>query len=234
MSRLTNASVAEADDARAFSARNAGDSARLFRAARRHSRRVRVLRIALPVIVALGISTVFFATYFNPLRMLKALPGDLAGVVISGSKIKMEAPRLAGFTRDSRAFELVAKSAAQDLLKPDLVELQDIQAKIELPDKAFLNLTARSGVYDTKKDMLTLTDEIVLTSDGYRGLLKEAVIDVRNGKVVSDKPVELSMLQGSMTAKRFEIIDSGEIARFSGGVTVTFAPGMLQGKKEAP
>ena len=234
MTELTNAALAEAGGARAFTARDSGDAARLFRAARRHSRLVRVLRVALPVVVLLGIGTVFFSTYFNPLRMLKALPGDLAGVVISGSKIKMEAPRLAGFTRDSRAFEFVAKSAAQDLLKPDLVELQDIQAKIELPDKAFVNLVARSGVYDTKKDLLTLTDEIVLTSDGYRGLLKEALVDVRNGRVVSDKPVELQMLQGSMTANRFEIIDSGEIARFSGGVTVTFAPGALQGQKEAP
>lgn len=230
---MADASVAEAGDVLAFGGRTPGEAARLFRVARRHSRRVRFLRLALPAIVVLAIVVAIAATYLNPMRMLKALPGDLAGVVISGTKIKMEAPRLSGFTRDSRAFEFVAKTAAQDLLKPDLVELQDIQAKVEMPDGGLVNLTARSGLYNTKKDLLTLTDEIVLTSESYRGLLKEAVVDVRSGRVVSEKPVELQMLQGSMTANRFEIIDSGEIARFSGGVTVTLGAGTFQ-PQESP
>ena len=215
-------------------ARNPDDTVRLFRAARRHSRNVRFLRIGLPLAVAFGVGVFVLVNLLNPLKILKALPGDLSGVVISGSKIKMEAPRLSSFTRDSRAFEFVAKSAAQDLLKPDLVELTDIQAKVEMPDKGFVNLSARNGVYHTKKDLLTLTDDIIVSTDGYRGFLKEAVVDVRSGNVVSEKPIELQMLQGLMTANRFEIVESGDIARFSGGVTVIFGPGALQAKREGP
>ena len=63
-------------------------------------------------------------TYFNPLRMLGKLPVDIGNLVISGTKITMEQPHLSGFTRDARAYELTADAAAQDLTKPDIVELQ--------------------------------------------------------------------------------------------------------------
>ena len=50
--------------------------ARKFRKARRHSRRVRFLRIALPVLVVLSLGGIVAASYFNPIRMLAKLPID--------------------------------------------------------------------------------------------------------------------------------------------------------------
>jgi len=53
-------------------------------------------------------------------------------------------------------------------------------------------MSAVSGVYDAKTEMLTLRENIELTSStGYEGRLTEAVIDVRKGNVVSDKPVSV-------------------------------------------
>jgi lipopolysaccharide export system protein LptC len=208
-----------------FVARGRGDGARVFRAAIRHSRLVKTLRVGIPLVVIAGAAAFTLATWLNPLRMLAALPGNLGNVLISGTKIKMESPRLAGFTHDARAYELVARSAEQDLRTPDVVELQDIVAKVEMPDKDFLNLTARRGLYDSKKDMLSLSQDIVLKMPAYDGLLSEAVIDVRAGNVVSEKPVEVHMLRGVLNANRMEIVNSGEIARFGGGVTVN-----LEGK----
>ena len=63
-------------------------------------------------------------TYFNPLRVLGKLPIDVGNLVVSGTKITMEQPRLSGFTNDARAYEMTADAAAQDLTKPDIVELQ--------------------------------------------------------------------------------------------------------------
>jgi lipopolysaccharide export system protein LptC len=203
-----------------YVARGRADGARMFRAAVRHSRLVKTLRVGIPIAVLAAAAAFALSTWLNPLRMLAALPGSLAGVVISGTKVKMESPRLAGFTQDARAYELVARSAQQDLRKPDLVELQDVVAKVEMPDKDFLNLTARSGLYDSKKDMLSLSQDIVLKMPAYDALLSEAMIDVRAGNVVSEKPVEVRMLQGVLNAGRMEIINSGEVARFGGGVIV--------------
>ena len=71
-------------------------------------------------------------SWLDPLRILARLPTAGGQLVISGTKITMESPKLTGFTKDSRAYELNARAAAQDITKPDIVELTDIRAKIEI------------------------------------------------------------------------------------------------------
>jgi lipopolysaccharide export system protein LptC len=192
-----------------------GDSERAFRSARRHSRMVRFLRVAIPVAVVLATAGISLSTYFNPLRMLSSLPININDLVVSGTKITMEQPKLTGYTRDQRAYEFTADAAAQDLTKPNFVELRNIHAKVDMQDKSTMQMTAVTGIYDTKGETLKLEHNIMLSSStGYRGHLSEAVIDVRKGNVVSDKPVELEMLQGELNAKGLEIVDSGALVRF--------------------
>jgi lipopolysaccharide export system protein LptC len=226
MSRVITAK-ADPRTAQSYWTMSRGDSERAFRAARRHSRMVRMLRIALPVAVVLGLGGMFFITYFNPLRILTKLPVNIDDLVVSGTKITMEQPRLSGFTKDQRAYEFTAAAAAQDLTKPNIVELRNINAKVDMQDKTTMSMTAATGVYDTKAETLKLKDNILLTSsNGNKGRLSEAVIDVRKGNVVSDRPVELEMLQGVLNANKLEIVDSGALVRFHSGVTMTL---MLNG-----
>jgi lipopolysaccharide export system protein LptC len=192
-----------------------------FRAARRHSLRVRLLRVALPVGIVLLLGAVVGLTYFNPVRMLTRLPLDPGKVTISGTKVTMAAPRLAGFTNDQRAYELTARAASQDVTKPNLLELQDIRAKVELQDKAVVELKAATGSYDRTSETLTLLDDILLTSTaGYEARLTQATVDVKAGHVVSQQPVDVKMLNGTLTANRLEIINKGEVARFEGNVVM--------------
>src|SRR5437016_5027355 len=93
------------------------DSDAAFRGAARHSRLVRLLRIFIPVGVVLALLGIALSSWLNPLRFLSDLPIDLGKLVVSGTKITMEAPRLAGYTRDNRAYELSARAAAQDITK---------------------------------------------------------------------------------------------------------------------
>ena len=207
---------------RAYWTMSRGDSQRAFRAARRHSRLVRMLRISIPAVVVLGTTVIVLITYFNPLRMLGPLPIDVGSLVVSGSKITMEHPRLSGFTNDARAYELSADAAKQDLTKPDLIELRNLRATVEMQDKATIEMLATTGTYDSKGEMLKLDQNIMLSSStGYSGHLSEAMIDMRKGYVVSKHPVELQLLQGTLNANRLEIIDSGDLVRFDGGVNMT-------------
>ena len=220
MNRVTTART-DPQTARAYWTVSRGDSERAFRSARRHSRMVRIMRVAIPIAVVVGLAGISAITYFNPLRMLKRLPIDISNLVISGSKVTMEQPRLSGFTSDARAYELSADAAAQDLTKPDLVELRNIHAKMEMQDKTTIQMTAATGIYDSKVETLRLDRDIRLSSsNGYKGRLSEAMVDIRKGKVVSDQPVELEFLQGTLNAKRLEIIDSGDLVRFHGGVNM--------------
>jgi lipopolysaccharide export system protein LptC len=221
MNRVITART-DAQTARAYWTTSRGDSERAFRAARRHSRVVRALRIAIPAFVGVVVVVVVLATYFNPLRMLSKLPVNVGDLVISGSKITMESPRLSGFTRDARAYELTADAAAQDLTKPDIIELHNIHAKVQMQDKSTVRLSALKGIYDSKGETLKLDRDIVLNStSGYEGRLSEATVDIRKGNVLSEHPVELEMLQGTLNANRLQIFDSGDRILFDNGVRMT-------------
>jgi lipopolysaccharide export system protein LptC len=194
---------------------------RAFRTAARHSRLVRFLRLAVPASVVAVVAAVSVASLFSPARLLPKLPtgASLASVGISGSKITMQLPRLEGYTRDARPYQMTAQTAAQDLLKPDNVEMSQIHTKMEMGDKAVVEMTAATGLYHSKADQLVLRDHIVVTSTaGYEGHLSEAIVDMKSGHIVSDKPVEVKLLNGLLNANRMEI--EGEVIRFDGGVTL--------------
>ena len=201
-----------------------GDIGRTYRAARRHSRYVRLLRLGVPAGILAMLFMVVAANYMPPIGGLR-LPGELGKLVIKGTKITMQQPRLTGFTNDSRAYEFTANAAAQDITKPDLVELHAPHAKIQMQDKSTVTMSAVSGVYNMKSEMLTLNDDIDLVSSiGYEGRLSEASIDVRKGSVVSEKPVTVKLLNGFLNAQRLEVVDNGAMVRFGGGVAMTILP----------
>jgi lipopolysaccharide export system protein LptC len=220
MSRVITART-DPETAHTYWTTSRGDSERAFRAARRHSRLVRILRIAVPTTVALALVVITLITYLNPLRMLAKLPINIDNLVVSGTKVTMEQPRLSGFTSDARAYELTADTAAQDMTKPDLVELRNIRAKVDMQDKSTIEMTAVTGLYDAKGETLRLDQDIRLNSStGYQGRLSEALVDIRKGNVISEHPVEVKLLQGTLNANRLNIIDSGELIRFHGGVVM--------------
>jgi lipopolysaccharide export system protein LptC len=215
--------------AKSFSANSRGNLERTYRAALRHSRRVRWLRICVPAGIAAVLLTVVGINYMPPIGGFR-LPGELGKLVIHGTRITMQQPRLTGFTTDSRAYEFSADAAAQDITKPNQVELQQLHAKMEMQDKSTVEMTATSGTYDAKNEILKLNTDIDLTSStGYSGKLSEAVIDVRKGNVVSDQPVSVKMLNGFLNAKRLDIAENGSVLRF-GDVAMTLQPGKATAK----
>ena len=198
---------------------------RAFRGARRHSRNVRLLRIFVPAGVIGGILLISLITYVSSGRFSYKLPNDMGTLVISGTKITMEAPRLAGYTKHRRGYEVTAKAAAQDMSKPEFVELKELRAKLAMQDNNSAELVTVGGIYNTKTEILTLGPNIRLKStNGYEALLADAVVEVKQGKITSDKPVEVKMTRGKLNANRLEVINSGEIIRFEGGVVMHLDP----------
>jgi lipopolysaccharide export system protein LptC len=193
-----------------------------FAIAARHSRMVRVLRIAVPAAVLLAMAGVVAVSIFNPFRMLlPKLPVDVGNLVVSGTKITMESPHLAGFSPDRRPYELWAKAATQDLTDPDHVELNTLRAKVLMEDRSTVTLDARSGRFDSKQQILDLRQDIFLqSSTGYEAKLSQAQLDINKGLVTSEERVEVKLLNGTLVADRLRIINSGEVVRFEGNVVM--------------
>jgi lipopolysaccharide export system protein LptC len=198
---------------------------------------VRVLRIALPVVLAVIVSTTIFVSWFDPLKVLVRLPIDHGKLVISGTKITMQAPKLNGYTRDHRWYELSATGASQDITKPDIVELQEVRAKIEAEDKSTIFLSAADGMFNRKTSLLTLARNVILrSSSGFEMRLDEAVVDTGAGEVVSNKPVSVFTQDATLNAERLEVAQSGEIVRFIGNVVMNLhgLPASDQAAAEKP
>jgi lipopolysaccharide export system protein LptC len=194
-----------------------------FAAAARHSRMVRVLRVAVPATVLLAMASIVLISIFNPFRMIRLpnLPVDIGNLVVSGTKVTMESPHLAGFSTDQRPYELWAKAAIQDLTDPDHVELQTLRAKVMMEDKSTVTMDAHTGYFDSKQQLLDLRKDIFLqSSTGYEAKLTQAYVDINKGSVTSDEHVDVKLLNGTLTADKLRIINSGEVVRFEGNVVM--------------
>ena len=201
-----------------------GDADGAYRAARRHSRYVRALRVIVLAGIAVVLLGVMAANYMPAVGPIH-LPGELGKLVIKGTKITRQAPKLTGYTSDSRPYEFTADTAAQDINKPDLVELQHLHARLQMEDKSTVEMTAPSGTYDMKADKLVLNEDIALASStGYAARLQEAIVDMHSGNVISNKPVKVKLLNGFLDAKRLEISENGAVIRFDGGVSMVLHP----------
>src|SRR6202171_5783632 len=149
-----------------------------FAIAARHSRMVRLLRVAVPAAVILAMTAIVFVSIFNPFRMLMPkLPVDMGNLVVSGTKITMESPHLAGYTPDQRPYEIWAQTATQDLTDPDHVDLKTLRAKVLMEDRSTVTLDARNGLFDTKQQLLDLHKDIFLqSSTGYEARVTQAFV----------------------------------------------------------
>lgn len=220
MNRVITART-DPETARSYWTMSGADTERVFRAARRHSKLVRALRFAIPIVVVGVLSFEVLITYVNPIGIFGKLPVDVGNLVVSGSKITMEHPRLSGFTHDGRPYEMTAFAAKQDLTKPDLVELQRIHATVQMEDGSKMQIDAANGLYNVKSERLDLDKDIVLLGKDFEGRLSQATVDTHTGHIESDEPVKLKMLQGTLDANHLEIVDSGDLVRFTKGVNMT-------------
>jgi lipopolysaccharide export system protein LptC len=216
----------------------AGMDAR-FAMAARHSRMVRLLRVAVPAAVVMAMTAIVFVSVFNPFRMLlPKLPLDMGNLVVSGTKITMESPHLSGYSTDQRPYELWAKTATQDLTDPDHVDLKTLRAKVLMEDQTTVTMDARNGLFDSKQQLLDLHKDIFLqSSSGYEARLTQAFVDIGKGTVTSEEHIDVKLLNGTLTADKLRITGGGEVVRFEGNVVMNLdklgdagAPGQPAGE----
>jgi lipopolysaccharide export system protein LptC len=188
-----------------------------FQAARRHSRVVSLLRKAIPIGSALAFALLVLAPILNPFSGIGGL--SLGPISLSGSKVTMEKPRLTGFRKDNRPYEVTAVSATQDIRKPNSVELNLMNARVETESGGWVRLESKSGTFDSQKEQMQLNEQIrVATDAGYEAFLKTADIDFKAGTIRSKDPVAVNMGAIRITADTLDVSDNGKIIVFQGRV----------------
>mgnify|MGYP006271450447 CR=1 FL=1 len=200
------------------------DRSAAFRAATIHSKRVRRLRSLIIAGCALAGVGLVVRAFYDP---FSNLPGNisLANATLNGTRVTMEQPKLNGYRRDGRPYNVRATSGVQDIRQPNIIELNDMEAQFETTSRSVVRVAARRGIYDSGKDSLHMMDDIrVVNAESYDIRMSDAEIDFKNGDITSREPVSVVMTSATIAAKALTVIDSGERIVFDGDVRSLFHP----------
>jgi lipopolysaccharide export system protein LptC len=192
---------------------------------RRYSRLIELLRYLLP---ALALSLVALVAAWP--QLMGAAGGLIVPIFANGEidgadVMLMHNPRYVGRTKNDEPYELTATSAYADPKQPNRIKLDHPAGALTSDGPRDLNLVARSGLYDRAAAKLDLMQGVELTtSDGYRFDTERAHINLKDGGVIGEQPIQGSGPTGTLSADRFEIRDKGDLLHFEGRVKVTLPP----------
>lgn len=189
-----------------------------FPAALRHTARVTQLRRWIMWGAGGVVALVCLGLLIGSLRFLP-VDLNLARVALQGSRIVIETPKLVGYRKDGRPYEVRAKVGVQDIAKPDVFELEGLEVRIENAQDNSIVMTAEKGVYNTRADHAELTGGVNIRDDrNFDMRLAAAEMDFKASVMTSNKPVTLKIGGGEVKADAVEFSQKERRATFSGKV----------------
>ena len=200
-----------------------------FKAAGRHTARVKLLKRAIVLGAILLPSSIAIVAIYNPFRHL---PGaiSVSGVGVSGTKITMDNPKLSGVQQGGGPYEIRAKSGIQDITTPSVMELAGVDAKVGMADKTSTHILAEHGIYDSKVDTMALAGNVrIANTSGYTLNMKSATMDFHQGEFSSHERLRVDLKGGMVNADDMVISNNGHVIVFHGHIDSTF-----QAPDEAP
>lgn len=194
-----------------------------FDRAARHSRRVRRLKILLPVAAS------FIAVAFLGYSLLPSTGAggiDLRMLSIEGGKLVMENPTLGGFTDENLPYTMTAERARQAIGgQGDAIQLEGIRATVPIDRQDQATISAEGGIYDRQNNRLALDGAITLrTTSGILARLQSAEVDMASNVLSTEKPVEIEMSGMQIRADSFRAADGGKTLVFQDRVLVQIDP----------
>lgn len=208
---------------------NGDDASRVavFAKAARHSRRVRLLKLALPVA---GVATVaLFLAWSWLSRPDIPVAVSVDDAVLADGKLVMTNPKLGGVNKDNQRYAMTAARAVQDGGKADLIHLEQIEADLPLASENRAKITAEGGLYDRAASTMRIdTPLTATTTDGMVARLAGADVDLEAGSLKTDKPVDILMRGSHITAESMSIADRGRTIVFERRVRLTLEPGAVR------
>lgn len=193
-----------------------------FASARRHSRRVSLLKFGLPLSALFAIGFFAAATFLAE----SGTPSpNVESVSLSDGRIVMAKPKLEGFDADKRPYSMTAERAIQQSATSNIVELEQISANMPFGKAGTANLTADGGVLDNGSNRLDLKKNIRLTtSDGIKAVLSQASINLSTNEMTSNAPVDVTSEGSRITADRMRIDERGKVFVFESRVRLKMIP----------
>lgn len=192
-----------------------------------HSRLVGFLKIVLPLIALMILSTLFL--FPRPIDLEDAIPYADVDVAERVREPRMTLPGYAGMTDDGSELVLTADEArpGQGETGPSAYGLA---GTLTLPDGQSVSLTAKTALMRQEDRRIVLEGGIVLsTSDGYSIRTAGIIANLDRTGLESTAPVEAEGPPGTLTAGSMKISEttpgSGQyVLVFNSGVRLIYLP----------
>jgi lipopolysaccharide export system protein LptC len=198
---------------------SAGDRAKAFRAATRHSVRVKILRLLLPFAAVCTAGLYLLPPKFEVVT--KEGKASIDDYQVSGEGLKMVNPRIQGVHEKHGVYDIRADHATQQVTNPELITLNTITAELTSKDGQKTVLTAPSGLFHSKKEELTFDNGLTIGGNrGYAGKLKTATAFFQSNKLITTEPVDLAYGESTIQAQSMTLFSSEGRAIFEGNVKV--------------
>lgn len=199
--------------------------ARAYKAAARHSKGVRWAKLGLPV-AGLAMAAVFagYTVFARP-----DLPGDisvdLTKTAVTDGKVVMADPRMSGFTKDNRPYEMEAERAIQDVANAAEITLENIKASVPFRDDVAARIIAESALYNNETRTLVMDKPFTVTSsDGMQASFSSAFMDIGDGNMKTDDPVDIKLNGAHITAQSMHVTERGKVLVFENNVRLNIDP----------
>lgn len=200
-----------------------------FPEALRHTARVTRLRRAILWGAGGMVALVLLGLAVSSLRLLP-VDLNLARVALKGTRIVIESPKLVGYRKDGRPYEVRARVGVQDISTPDVFELEGLDVRVETRGSSAVTLTAAKGVYKARNDRADMSGGVTIRDDkSFDMRMEAAAMDFKASVMTSDTPVTLKIDGGEVVADRVEFAQKERRATFSGNVR-----SVLYGEGDAP
>jgi lipopolysaccharide export system protein LptC len=196
----------------------------LNRAGGSYSRFANSMRITLPLVAAAIVVLVVAWPQLTEKPKKFSLTVSTAATTETGAQQIINA-RFTGTDAENRPYSVTADTASQVKNAPDMVELAFPKADITLKSGAWLALSAETGMFNRKMQVLTLQGAVNLFHDrGYELRTSTADIFMKQGTASGDKPVTGQGPIGTVKSAGFHILDGGKRVLFTGKSQLTLYP----------
>jgi lipopolysaccharide export system protein LptC len=181
--------------------------------ARAHSRFVRFLRVALPLVMIAVVTLLAALVIQHAMRRRAAAHQD------SATPIRMTNPHFFGRDNKGRAFTLGAQQAARDERSLQVVLLQQPSLTLDQGGVHPSTLTADTGVYHEDTRILLLRGHVHgVNAADQRFVTDRAVVDTKTGTVEGSQPLAAQSSQGAIQSRSYSVDNKSKTVVFKGGV----------------
>ncbi len=193
--------------------------AREFLRAKRHSVRVGVLKVALPLMAA-GICSL----YALPSLLRVSIDNghgtaSVRAITLEAGARKMLEPRVKGVNDKNDAYEFVADTATQAAKEADVMYLENIRGRIAGQDGKITTLTAPDGVHNSKADEMTFNNGAVVKREpDLTATFKTATAFMKQQLVISKTPVIVRLSESTIHAETMTMLWGEQRTIFEGNV----------------